>query len=197
MISLSRDQKSILFGTILGDGFLQKTGEKNSRLRLEHGKNQKEYLLWKVKKLGNLFQGKPKYLERIHPISKRMYGYWRHQSQSTPYLGKLRKIFYPEGKKKIPEDLEKYLTPLALAVWYMDDGYYYPRDRCVYLYLGNVSQKEAETVTQVLLKKFDIVTQVKAKKKGYAIYFSPQETQKLKNLIKDHIFYQFNYKLPS
>jgi len=197
MISLSKEQKSILFGIILGDGYLQKTGKKNARLRLEHGKSQKEYLLWKVRKLGKVFQGNPKYLERIHPISKKKYYYWRHQSQSTPYLGKLRKIFYSDGKKIIPENLEKYLTPLTLTVWYMDDGYYYLRDRCSYLYLGNISKEEAEIVAQTLLKKFNISSRVKQKKKGYAIYFSPKETQKLKNLIKGHILPQFNYKLPS
>jgi len=197
MISLSKEQKSILFGIILGDGYLQKTGKKNARLRLEHGKSQKEYLLWKVRKLGKVFQGNPKYLERIHPISKKKYYYWRHQSQSTPYLGKLRKIFYSDGKKIIPENLEKYLTPLTLAVWYMDDGYYYLRDRCSYLYLGNISKEEAEIVAQTLLKKFNISSRVKQKKKGYAIYFSPKETQKLKNLIKGHILPQFNYKLSS
>jgi len=197
MISLSREQKSILFGIILGDGYLQKTGKKNARLRLEHGERQKEYLLWKVRKLGKFFQGKAKYLERIHPITKKKYCYWRHQSQSTPYLGKLRKIFYPEGKKKIPEKLEKYLTPLTLTVWYMDDGYYYLRDRCSYLYLGNVSEKEAKIVTRVLSEKFIIAARVKQKKKGYAIYFSPEETQKLKNLIKGHMLSQFKYKLPS
>jgi len=197
MISLSREQKSILFGIILGDGYLQKTGKKNARLRLEHGEQQKEYLLWKVRKLGKFFQGKAKYLERIHPITKKKYCYWRHQSQSTPYLGKLRKIFYPEGKKKIPEKLEKYLTPLTLTVWYMDDGYYYLRDRCSYLYLGNVSEKEAKIVTRVLSEKFIIAARVKQKKKGYAIYFSPEETQKLKNLIKGHMLSQFKYKLPS
>ena len=40
-------QKAILAGTLLGDAFLQKTGVKNARLRLEHGERQKEYLLWK------------------------------------------------------------------------------------------------------------------------------------------------------
>ena len=197
MIALSKEQKSILFGTILGDGFLQKTGEKNARLRLEHGWEQKEYLFWKIEKLSSLFQGKAKYLERIHPISKQKYKYWRHQSQSTPYLGKLRKIFYPDGKKEIPEELEKYVSPLMLAVWYMDDGYYYQRDRCSYLYLGNVSLKEAKIVSSVFLGEFNIATQVLQKKKGYAVYFSPKEAQKLKTIIKGHILSQFNYKLPS
>ena len=197
MISLSKEQKSILFGTILGDGYLQKTGKKNARLRLEHGKKQKEYLLWKVKKLGNLFQGKAKYIERIHPISKRKYSYWRHQSQSTPYLGKIRNKFYPEGRKKIPNDLEHYLNPLMLAVWYMDDGYYYKRDHCSYLYLGNVSIEEARIVSSAILKKFGILTRVLRKKKGYAIYFAPKEVQKLKAIIKNHILPLFSYKLPS
>ena len=196
MIFLSKEQKSILFGTILGDGYLQKTGQKNARLRLEHGASQKEYLLWKVKKFGKLFQGKARYIERVHPISKKKYSYWCHQSQASPHLGKLRKIFYPDGKKRIPKELEKYTSPLMLAVWYMDDGYYYERDNCSYLYLGNVDMEEAENVSQVLLKKFDISTCVLVKKKGYAIYFSPKETGKMKNIIKDYILTQFNYKLP-
>src|SRR3989338_9808211 len=99
MISLSKEQKSILFGIILGDGYLQSTGKHNARLRLEHGHQQKDYLFWKVGKLSQLFQGKPVYLERVHPLTKKTYKYLRHQSQSTPYLGKIRKIFYSEGKK--------------------------------------------------------------------------------------------------
>ena len=197
MISLSRQQRAILYGTILGDGYLQMTGKKNARLRLEHGAHQKEYLLWKVRELRNLFQGKAKYLERVHPITKKKYSYWRHQSQSTPYLGKLRQVFYPEGKKKIPRNLEKYMSALMLAVWYMDDGYYYPRDRCGYLYLGNVTQEEANYVSRALKEKFGITASILPKKKGYAIYFSSREMEKLKEVIKDYILPQFVYKLPS
>ena len=197
MIKLTREQEQVLFGIILGDGYLQKTGEKNARLRLEHGYQQREYLFWKVAKLQPLFQGKPVYLERIHPLTKRTYKYWRHQSQSTPYLGKLRKIFYPEGKKIIPDNLEKYLAPMTLAVWYMDDGYYYLRDKCGYLYLGNVSEKEANIVHNAILKRFGIETRIKVKKKGFAIYFPNSQCEKLKLLIKSLIIQYFNYKLPS
>jgi hypothetical protein len=197
MISLTREQNSILFGIILGDGYLQRTGKMNARLRLEHGYKQKEYLLWKINKLKTIFQGKPKYLERIHPLTKKTYKYWRHQSQSTPYLGKLRKIFYSDGKKRIPDNFEKYINPLMLAVWYMDDGYYYQRDKCSYLYLGNISIKEANVVSSTILKKFSIQTKVKQKKKGFAIYFPHSQVEKLKLLIKDYIINQFNYKLPS
>lgn len=195
-MKLSTIQKDILIGTILGDGYLQKTGKKNARLRLEHGAKQKEYLFWKVKNLEQFFQGKPTYIERVHPLSKQTYKYWRHQSQSMPYLGKLRMLFYPDGKKSIPKDIGRFLTPRSIAVWYMDDGYYYKRDRCSYIYVGNVSRQEAECAKDEIVKKFHLQVRVLAKKKGFALYFPPSEVLKLKALIKDYVLDQFNYKLP-
>lgn len=198
MIHISTIQRQILYGIILGDGYLQETGKRNARLRLEHGKNQKEYLYWKVDMLKKLFQGKPKYIERIHPQTRRRYGYWRCQSQSTPYLGKLRKIFYPEGEKKIPKNLSNYLTARTLTVWYMDDGYFSQRDHSSYLYLGKVGLKEAEITSRTLLDLFDLPNKILDKKrKGYVIYFFPKTVDKLRRLLKKYILPQFNYKFPS
>ena len=197
MIRLSLLQKQILYGIILGDGYLQKTGKKNARLRLEHGQKQKEYLLWKVGMFKSLFQGKAKYIERIHPISKNKYGYWRHQSQSIPYLGRLQKVFYPQGKKKIPKDLGNYLSLRTLAIWYMDDGYFSKRDRSSYLYLGKITKREAKVVSRVITKLFNIPNAILDKKnKGYVIYFSPRNVKRLKELLKNYILPQFNYKFP-
>jgi len=197
MIKISQRQKQILYGIVLGDGYLQKTGEKNARLRLEHGKKQKEYLFWKANQFKKLFQGKPIYMERIHPKTKEKYGYWRYQSYSTPYLGKLRKIFYPQDKKRIPRNLSDYLSPQTLAVWYMDDGYFSHRDNSSYLYLGRVSREEAEDSSQAILDSFNLSNTILDKKrKGYVIYFSPKTVIKLKKLIKKYMISQFDYKLP-
>lgn len=183
---------------ILGDGYLQKTGKKNARIRLEHGEKQKEYLFWKARMLGRLFQGKPKYIERIHPGTKKKYCYWRYQSQSNPYIGKLRKVFYPKDKKKIPDDIKKYLNPLTLAVWYMDDGYFSKRDRSSYLYLGKTTRKEADFVSEAILEKFFLLNKILDKKeKGYVIYFSPKTARKLKQLLYKFVLSQFSYKFPS
>ena len=196
-MKITSKQRDILVGTILGDAYLQKTGKQNARLRLEHGAKQQEYLLWKVKQLQLFFQGRARYLERVHPITKRTYCYWRHQSQTAPFLGKLRALFYPDGKKHIPEKIGKFLAPQSLAVWYMDDGYYYARDRCAYLYLGNVTRGEAECVSRAINQKFDFKVRVLVKKKGFAVYFPPAEVAKLKKSIQPHILPYFNYKLPS
>lgn len=192
----TKRRKSILYGMILGDGYLQKTGKKNARLRLEHSKKQKEYIFWKVKQLPGLFQGKPKFLKRIHP-NGRVYEYYRHQSNSTPFLGKLKKVFYGKRGKEIPENIGDFLSPLALAVWYMDDGYYYARDRCAYLYLGRVTLKEAETVRKTLFLKFALEAKILDKKeKGFAIYFPSSEMKKFKKLIGKFVIPALKEKIP-
>lgn len=196
-MKFSKEQKAIFIGMILGDAYLQKTGKKNARLRLEQGARQKDYLFWKISKFPKLFQGKPNYLERKHPLSGEIYKYWRHQSNSTPELGKWRAMFYPDGKKHIPENLTDILNNvLSLTVWYMDDGYYYNRDKVSYLYLGRVSKKEAEIAKIVFEKNFDIFPKILDKKqKGFALYFSPSETIKFHKKIEKFILPIFIYKI--
>jgi len=195
-MKLTKKQKSILLGMVLGDGYLQATGKKNARLRLEHGIKQKDYLDWKVKNFPKLFQGKIKKINRLHPVSKKVYSYARHQSNSTPIFGRLRSIFYVDGSKLIPEYVVENLDVLALAVWYMDDGYYYKRDKDAYIYIGNVDKQSAINAKDAI-GKFDIQVKIKSKKKGFALYFRPSETLKLSMLIRAYILPEFRYKLPS
>ena len=183
---------------ILGDGYLQKTGTQNARLRLEHGGAQKEYLLWKVAQFPRLFLGKPVHLVRVHPKSGGSYEYWRHQSNSTPILGTWRRYFYPEGKKKIPKDIARWLNPLAISVWYMDDGYYYPRDRASFIYLGRVSREEAETAQAAFIHNFNLSATIYDKKnKGFVLFFPVEETKKFQTLVRPYMLPVFNYKLSS
>src|SRR6266702_146027 len=155
-IGLTARARSILIGTLLGDGRLQPTGGRRARLRLEHGLDQAEYLLWKVDELSGIAAGRTTYLDRVHPVTRAVYRYVRHQSFASAIYGQLWKIFYPQGQKRIPDLLPELLTePLALAVWYMDDGYYFPRERECYLYyLGTVSTEEAQTAQAVVASNF-------------------------------------------
>jgi len=200
-VNLTQKQESILLGTILGDGYLQKTGLRNARLKLEHGEGQKEYLLWKGKQFPRLFLGKPVYLERLHPKTNHVYKYWRWQSNSTPILGTWHRLFYKNGKKCLPQDLVKLLNqPLALAVWYMDDGCFYQNNHNRYsmIYLGCVSLGEAKTACKAISRSFNIYPRVYDKKeKGYALFFPVEETRKLHDLIRAHVLPLFNYKLYS
>lgn len=199
IMKLNKEQESALIGIILGDGYLQKTGSRNARLRLEHRLDHKDYLVWKTKILPELFQGRPTLINRIHPKTQKTYKYARFQSNSSPILGKLRKLFYPQDKKVIPDNLSKIVkSDIALAVWYMDDGYYYPRDKCAYIYLGIVSGKEARIASDVIANTFNVPNRIlDKKKKGFVIYFSPSNAKILKEKIKKYIVPVMAYKIPS
>ena len=195
-MKLTKVQEEFLLGMVLGDGYLQPTGKLNARLRLEHGAAQAGYLCWKADILSKLFQGKPKRLSRVHPLTNREYHYIRHQSQSSPLLGKLRREFYPLGKKIIPRNLIDRLTPRSFAVWYMDDGYYYQRDRCAYLYLGNVRREDAQTASESIAR-LGVNPHPVVKKRGFALYFPAKEVVRFTGIIGEFILPEFRYKLPS
>ena len=47
----------------------------------------------------------------------------RFYTKHSVLIGEYRKLFYPQGRKIVPDNINELLTdPLSLAVWYMDDG---------------------------------------------------------------------------
>ena len=194
---MTQKQKDVVIGMILGDAYLQKTGKQNARLRLEHGSSQEEYLLWKVSLLKNYFQSKIQFLQRTNPVWKRTYRYVRIQSTSSPEFGKLQRSFYKGSQKVIPETITRlFRNPLSLAIWFMDDGYYYPRDKMSYLYIPSFDKESMRYLLEVLKNNFNLLPTLKIKKKGFVLLFTVSETQKLMTLIKKFIIPSMRYKIP-
>lgn len=194
---MNSKSKAILIGTILGDAYLQKTGEKNARIRLEHSEKQKEYLSWLGENLKPFFQGKPTKMTRFNPIFKKTYSTVRWQSSASPEIGKWRRIFYVNGKKCIPKVLpEIFKDNLSLAVWFMDDGYYYKRDKIAYIYLPELNQTEKDILLLTLKNNFNLEGIIKIKKRGEnVLIFKVFETEKLMKLISSHIIPSMSYKI--
>lgn len=195
----TKRQMDIVIGTILGDTYVQLTGKTNARLRFEHGEKQKDYIIWKWQELENLMQDKPKKIIRYNPIFQRTYSYYRCQSHSSPVFGKLQGLFYQDKKKIIPEELGELLkSKLSLAVWFMDGGYYYHRDRTAYIYLSKFSEDELQKLLNVLKLNFNLQPKIEIKKReSINLKFSVKETEKLIQLIKADIIPSMQYKLPS
>jgi len=195
---VSKRQREIIIGTLLGDGYLQSTGKRNARLKLEHSDRQKDYIFWKWEELKNLMQDKPKKIERYNPRWKKTYTYWRCQSHSMPLLGKMKRLFYDEkGRKRVPEKVSMLLrSPLSLAVWFMDDGHYYKRDGVAYIYLPKYSEEELKRLTEALEKNFSLKPRVMWKKGYPVLYFNREETEKLMEIIKPHIPEFMRHKTP-
>jgi recombination protein RecA len=112
---LSDQQWQVLLGSLMGDGNLSpnRRGRSGVRFRLGHGSEQVGYLDWKVSLLGNI--GHSRRVDRRGAVFA--------DFTPLPELDELRQAVYlGGGKKHLSSDYLKALTPLALAVWYMDDG---------------------------------------------------------------------------
>ena len=112
---LSEQQWQVVLGSLMGDGSLSPNRHDRSgvRFRLGHGAQQVEYLDWKVDLFSNI------------GCSRRVDARGAAFADFTPLpeLDELRQAVYlGDGKKHLSWDYLKALTPLALAVWYMDDG---------------------------------------------------------------------------
>ncbi|MBI4253047.1 hypothetical protein HY623_02615 [Candidatus Uhrbacteria bacterium] len=193
---MTQRERNIVIGCVLGDGFIQRVGTKSARLRLEHSLQQKDYLLWKVSELRRFMQ-KPSILTRFHPTWKKFYYSIRCQSHSSSEFGKLRMIFYQDHAKQIPESISRLLKDsLVLAVWYMDDGYYYKRDKTAYIYLSKHTDRDTRRLLRAIQENFDLHPKLEKKKNGSMnLKFSVAETKKLSTIIAPHMIQSMRYKI--
>ena len=111
---LSNEQRSILMGTILGDGNINKNGG----ITIAASQKHEDYLQWKLDRLKSLNPGPMTVYSRHDKRYNKIYTTVRF------YLGKLAKeeryLFYPEGKKIIPPGV--FLDELSISIWILDDG---------------------------------------------------------------------------
>jgi recombination protein RecA len=111
---LSQTQWQVILGAVMGDGGLSapvRSDAESGRFRMGHGAKQAAYLDWKVSLLANI------------PHSRSINAKGAIFTDFTPLaeLGELRRAVYlGDGKKHLSWEYLKGLTPLALAVWYMD-----------------------------------------------------------------------------
>jgi recombination protein RecA len=119
---LSDQQFQVVLGSLMGDGNLSpnRQGRNGARFRLGHGAKQAEYLEWKTTLMGNIG----------HSFSENAKGARFVDFTPLPELAELqRAVYLGDGKKFLSEEYLKSLTPLALAIWYMDDGSFTVRSK--------------------------------------------------------------------
>jgi recombination protein RecA len=182
--SLSEVQQQIIIGTLLGDGSMRcKT---NALLEINHTVRQKEYVDWKYRHLSELVRTPPK--ARNGNQGRIAYRFvTRSLSELTPFY----RLFYEDGRKVIPEVA---LTPLTLAVWFMDDGC---RSRsAVYLNTQQFDSDGQRLLLEMLRNQWSIDGSLNKDKTYYRIRISVAGSVKLVNLIEPYVIPQLRYKLP-
>ena len=187
MGSLTQLQKSVVIGSLLGDGYARIVpGRKNAFLEINHSFKAKEYVDWKFDILKNICVSPPK----MRSGNKGRIAY-RFFTKQHPELTGLYKIFYPNGKKIVPSDF--ILDTDALSIWFMDDGGSSGKKN-IYL---NTQQFNVEH-QQILLKKLQemgLKATLNRDKAYYRIRFLASSMEDLRNMLRNKIIPSMQYKL--
>ncbi len=192
----SSEQGEIIFGTVLGDGYLQKM-KTGWRLEVSHSEKQKEYLFWKYKKLIKFTGAKPHLSKFFDKRFGKEYRQWRFKTKSSDFLSHFYTFFYgPKGKKEIRKEIVDLLkSPLSLAVWYMDDGGRRNDSYGVFLNSLSFSKKENQLLQKCLKENFFIDSRIHWVSDGYRIYIPSKEVKRFFSLVYPYIIPSMRYKL--
>src|SRR4051812_6934784 len=110
--SLSDAQRSLIIGTLLGDGAMR--CKANALIEINHSAQQRSYVDWKYQQLRSFVGTPPK--QRSGNGGRIAY---RFTTLSRPEFTPFYRAFYRDDRKVVPSLT---LTPFAMAVWFMDDG---------------------------------------------------------------------------
>lgn len=120
-----RIAKKTLLGTMLGDSHIaqQNANTMKGRLILTHSARQFQYLLWKMQLLAPLVDD---FFVGINDRGKRPSILQAHTFRLRPLYHTHRDFYAQENgrwKKKVRLNVLRRLSPLSLAIWFMDDGH--------------------------------------------------------------------------
>lgn len=106
---------------VLADGNLTKRYKNgNAYFQMNHCEAQLEYMNWKINILQKITGGKS--CETQKNMNGKIFKGYHYGSHSHPMFTKLYARFYHKKVKVLDEYLVKHITPLALAIIFMDDG---------------------------------------------------------------------------
>ncbi len=203
--------KSILIGLLLGDGYIDPKG----RIQVEHCKEQLEYCIYKAKLLHSVVGGKD---IKVHLCERKRTSLKSGKSGDTFITCKftkqskhfipIRQLLYPDNKKTITKEVLEFLTPLSIALWWMDNGNLNRRKQKdgtpgpymlrLYTYL---SFEENSLIRQYFIDKYDVYWNIQTanqKKNQYYLYCSQEQGKKFLKIIQNIITEkvpQMSYKL--
>jgi len=193
-LKISQRQYEIILGTLLGDGCLtKKQTEKNYALIIAHSVKQKEYLWWKIEEISNLFTMQIQFYRNHYGETLSI------QSYHHPFFTELHKRFYSNGKKRVTEEILDELTPLSLAVWYMDDGTFRIDKRNKYYSRGEArlstqgfDNESLEKIKKYFKEVWDIETTIQKEK---TIRFGADNVGKFLDIVRPYIIPSMQYKI--
>jgi hypothetical protein len=197
----NEDILSVIIGSLLGDAYANKRSGEGVRICYRQSIRHKEYLFWLY-----IFFYNRGYTSNLQPRQytrtiqnkegKKYYGY-EFNTFTFRSFSWIHGMFYNNGRKVLPTNIYEYLTPLALAVWIMDDGGW--TNYGIRIATNNFKLKEVELLQAVLISKYNLETTIQKIyiKDQYSIYIKKQSVNNIRNIVGPYIHFSMLHKLGS
>jgi len=193
----NKDVLSIIFGSLLGDAHAEKR-EKGTGTRIsfyQEGSHIK-YILFLHNLLSKLGYCNPKIPTirtrlgrgKIRKIAR--FSTWTYTSFNW-----IHDLWYKKNIKCIPECIGEYLTPLALAIWIMDDGAKVGSG--LKFATNSYTHNDCKILVKVLKDNFNLKASIQSAgaKDQYIIYIWKESMEDLRNIVSPYIIPEMKYKL--
>ena len=187
---LSQEQRSVLTGTLLGDASLPVHG-RYPRLFIKHKAAHEALALFKYEVFRDLISMPPHRFEQ--QLRGRGYPCVQFVTRTRPEFQPWRERFYRQHQKIVPADIDRDLSPLALAVWIMDDG---SADYAgLTIQTHSFSKEETCRLAAVLHRKYGLRTGIRPNRGSSILYVFAESMPRLRGIVLPHVLPELAYKL--
>lgn len=194
----NQDIISVIFGSLLGDAHGEKRSENGgTRISFYQESTHVSYLLWLHKFLsirGYCNNNLPLITTRLgkNGVVRKVLRFhtWTYLSFNW-----IHKLFYKNNIKIVPNSIADYLTPLALAIWIMDDGTKVSKG--LKLCTNSFSYSDCVLLVKTLNDNFSLKSSVQSAgvPNQYNIYIWKESMPLLRNIVSPYIIPQMKYKI--
>ena len=194
----NKDVLSIIFGSLLGDAYAEKrAGGLGTRINFYQEAVHVGYLYYLHKLFSNLGYCNPKIpvvTSRLGPKGK-LRQIVRFRTWTYTSFNWIHELWYKNNIKQVPANIAEYLTPLALAIWIMDDGCKVGKG--LKFSTNSFSYNECLNLVKALNDNFNLKASVQSAGSNdqYVIYIWKESMNDLRNIVSPYIIPEMKYKI--
>src|SRR6266536_5678434 len=191
-MTLTDVQRETLIGLLLGDAHLETQNDgRTYRIKFEYGVKQREYLdhLYELFHEWTLSPPRTKSDPThknicVQTVSHAAFRFYAHQ-------------FYDGRKKRVPKQIHRFLTPRALAYWYMDDGSIKSKEsKGVMFNTQCFTREDVARLIEALRRDVGLDAKERKQPEGWQIYISGTSYERFREIVDPYILPTMRYKIP-
>lgn len=126
-------------------------------------------------------------------LGDRKYPSLQFATRTNPLFTEWHSCFYENRQRVLPANFDELLSPLALAVWLMDDGA--ADHHGVTIQTHSFREEEVERIVSTLGNRFGLMATSRKNKGGYVAYVRASSVDRLNRIVGSFFLEGLKYKL--